>query len=143
MAEGGRTIDVGGGFTVTVKADEAEAAVLETTEPPGLSPPVHIHRDCAEGFYVLEGEYVMYVDDREIVCGPGSFVFVPQGVRHTFRTGHAPGRKLNFSFPAAMVGYFDDLAAALGRGDVDDAELEAIAARHAMEIVGPPPDRYI
>ena len=42
-----------------------------------------------------------------------------------------------------MIGYFDDLAAALGRGDVDDAELEAIADRHAMEIVGPPPDRYI
>jgi mannose-6-phosphate isomerase-like protein (cupin superfamily) len=143
MVESGRTIDFGGGFTVTVKADEAEASVLETTEPPGLSPPVPIHRDCAEGFYVLEGEYVMYVEDREIVCGPGSFVFVPLGARHTFRTGQAPGRKLNFYFPAAMIGYFDDLAAALGRGDVDDAELESIADRHGMEIVGPPPDRYI
>jgi len=70
-------------------------------------------------------------------------VFVPVGARHTFRTGDVPGRKLNFYFPAAMVGYFDDLAAALDSGDVDDAELQAIAARHAMEIVGPPPDRYI
>jgi hypothetical protein len=85
----------------------------------------------------------MYVEDREIVCGPGSFVFVPRGAPHTFRTGAAPGRKLNFYFPAAMIGYFDELAAAVARGDVDDDELEAIAARHAMEIVGPPPDRYI
>jgi mannose-6-phosphate isomerase-like protein (cupin superfamily) len=143
MVGRGRTIDFGDGFTVTVKADEAAASVLETTEPPGLSPPVHIHHDCAEGFYVLEGEYVMYVEDREIVCGPGSFVFVPRGAPHTFRTGAAPGRKLNFYFPAAMIGYFDELAAAVARGDVDDDELEAIAARHAMEIVGPPPDRYI
>jgi len=67
MVDSGRTIDFGGGFTVTVKAEEAEASVLETTEPPGLSPPVHIHHDCAEGFYVLEGEYVIYVEDREIV----------------------------------------------------------------------------
>jgi mannose-6-phosphate isomerase-like protein (cupin superfamily) len=143
MVESGRTIDFGGGFTVTIKAEHEQASVLETTEPPGLSPPVHIHHDCAEAFYVLEGEYVMYVEDREIVCGPGSFVYVPLGARHTFRTGDAPGRKLNFYFPAAMIGYFDDLAAALGRSDVGDEQLEAIAVRHAMEIVGPPPDRYI
>jgi hypothetical protein len=143
MVERGRTIDFGDGFTVTVKADEPEASVLETTEPPGLSPPVHIHHDCAEAFYVLDGEYVMFVEDREIVCGPGSFVFVPLGSAHTFKTGDVPSRKLNFYFPSAMIGYFDELAAALDRGDVGDDDLEAIAARHAMEIVGPPPDRYI
>jgi mannose-6-phosphate isomerase-like protein (cupin superfamily) len=143
MVERGRTIDFGNGFTVTVKADEAEVSVLETTEPPGLSPPVHIHHDCAEAFYVLDGEYVMVLQSREIVCGPGSFVFVPLGAPHTFRTGDVPSRKLNFYFPSAMIGYFDELAAALGRGDVGDDDLEAIAERHAMEIVGPPPDRYI
>jgi mannose-6-phosphate isomerase-like protein (cupin superfamily) len=147
MVDRGRMIDFGDGFTVTVKADDRQSggvmSVLETTEPPGLSPPVHVHHDCAEAFYVLEGEYLMYVEGHEVLCGPGSFLFVPQGARHTFRTGDLPGRKLNVYVPAAMVGYFDDLAAALGRGDVDDDELSAIAAAHAMEIVGPPPDRYI
>jgi mannose-6-phosphate isomerase-like protein (cupin superfamily) len=146
-AADGRSIDLGDGFAVSVKADKDQTggvlSVLETQEPPGFGPPLHVHHDCAEAFYVLDGEYVMYLDDREVVCGPGSFVFVPQGVRHGFRTGDVTSRKLNFYFPASMVGYFDDLAAALRREDVGDDELGQIAARHAMEIVGPPSERYV
>jgi len=52
-------------------------------------------------------------------------------------------RKLNFYFPGSMIGYFDDLAAALRSEGVTDADLARIAADHAMEIVGPPSDRYI
>lgn len=143
----GRAIDLGEGFSVAVKADERQTggvvSVLETEEPPGFGPPLHVHHDCAEAFYVLEGEYVMYLDDDEVVCPAGSFIFVPQGVRHGFRTGDVASRKLNFYFPASMIGYFDDLAAAVCQQDVSDDELAQIAALHAMEIVGPPSERYV
>jgi mannose-6-phosphate isomerase-like protein (cupin superfamily) len=142
----GRLIDLGD-FGMTVKASEAETAgvvsVLEAQEPPGFGPPMHVHHDCAEAFYVLEGEYIMYLDDREFVCSAGSFIFIPQGVRHGFRVGEVSSRKLNFYFPASMIGYFDDLAAALGRDDVKDDDLAEIATTHAMEIVGPPSERYV
>jgi mannose-6-phosphate isomerase-like protein (cupin superfamily) len=142
----GRVIDLGD-FGMTVKASEAETdgivSVLEAEEPPGFGPPVHVHHDCAEAFYVLEGEYVMQLEDREVVCPAGSFVFVPQGVRHGFRVGDVPSRKLNFYFPAAMVGYFDALAAALGRDGVSDDDLAGIASSYAMEVVGPPSERYV
>lgn len=143
----GRAIDLGEGFAVAVKADAGQTggvvSVLETQEPPGFGPPLHMHHDCAEAFYVLEGEYVMQLDDDWVVCGPGAFVFIPQGVPHAFQTGDVPSRKLNFYFPASMVGYFDDLAAALRREEVSEDELSEIADRHAMEIVGPPADRYV
>ena len=143
----GRQIDFGDGFAVTVKADEHETggvvSVLETEEPAGLGPPMHVHHDCAEAFYVLEGEYVMYLDEREVVCPAGSFIFIRQGTRHSFRTGDVPIRKLNLYFPASMVGYFDDLASALEREGVGDPELAEIAAAHAMEIVGPPSESYV
>jgi quercetin dioxygenase-like cupin family protein len=143
----GRRIDLGDGFVVVVKADERDTAgavsLLETHEPPGLGPPVHVHDDCAEAFYVLEGEYVMMLASEEVVCGPGSFVFIPRGAPHTFKTCGVASRKLNFYFPAAMVGYFDALATALAGGLVDEAELGRIAREHAMEIVGPPPERYV
>jgi len=42
-----------------------------------------------------------------------------------------------------MTGYFDDLAAALQRDDIRDEDLADIAAAHAMEIVGPPSERYV
>jgi mannose-6-phosphate isomerase-like protein (cupin superfamily) len=145
--EEGRPIDLGEGFAVVVKADELQTggvvSVLETQEPPGFGPPVHVHHDCAEAFYVLEGEYVMFLGDAEVVCPPGSFIFVPQDVPHGFRTGGTVGRKLNFYFPASMVGYFDDLAATLPQEDVGEDELAQIAAKHRMEIVGPPSDRYV
>ncbi|MBA3428289.1 MAG: cupin domain-containing protein [Actinobacteria bacterium] len=142
----GRFIDLGD-FGMTVKATETDTAgvvsVLEAEEPPGFGPPIHVHHDCAEAFYVLDGEYIIFLDDREVVCPAGSFIFIPQGARHGFRVGNVPSRKLNFYFPASMVGYFDDLAAALRRDDVRDDDLAEIAVNHAMEIVGPPSERYV
>ena len=54
-----------------------------------------------------------------------------------------PSRKLNFYFPAVMVGYFDELSAALRNDDVDESLLADIARRHSMEIVGPVPESYV
>ena len=76
---------------------------------------------------------------------------MPGGVIHLhpgrdaprLQVGAAPSRKLNFSFPAAMVGYFDDLSDAIGNDDVDDRLLADIARRHSMEVVGPVPDSYV
>jgi mannose-6-phosphate isomerase-like protein (cupin superfamily) len=143
----GRFIDLGD-FGMTVKADAHETgglvSVLEADEQaPGFGPPIHVHHDAAEAFYVLEGEYIMYLEDREFVCPAGSFIFIPVGIRHGFRVGDVRSRKLNFLFPAAMVGYFDDLAEALRRDDVGDEALAEIARRHSMEIVGPPSERYV
>ena len=142
----GRVIDLVD-FGMTVKAGSEETggvvSALEATEPPGFGPPIHVHHDCAEAFYVLEGEYVMYLEDEEVVCPAGSFIFIPQGARHGFRVGDVPSRKLNLYFPASMVGYFDELAHALRGEQVQEAELDAIAAANGMEIVGPPSERYV
>ena len=136
-----------GDFEMHVKADAPSTggvvSVLEAVEPPGFGPPVHVHDDAAEAFYVLDGEYIMSLDGEEHRCPAGSFVFIPAGVPHGFRVGDAPSRKLNLYFPAAMTGYFDDLAAALTRADVTEAELAAIAEAHRMRIVGPPSERYV
>ena len=85
----------------------------------------------------------MFLEDREVTCPAGSFVFIPLGMRHGFRVGSVPSRKLNFYFPAVMIGYFDDLSDALRRDHVVDDELAEIARRHSMEIVGPVPEGYV
>jgi mannose-6-phosphate isomerase-like protein (cupin superfamily) len=141
----GRAIDLGS-FAMTLKASSDDTggifSLLEAAEPPGFGPPLHIHHDAAEAFYVLEGEYVMFLDEREVRCPAGTFLFIPAGMRHGFRVGPVPSRKLNFYFPAAMVGYFDELSAAVARGDAVD-EIDAIATRHNMEVVGPVPESYV
>ncbi len=85
----------------------------------------------------------MNLDGNEFSCPAGSFIFIPRGVPHGFNVGEAPSRKLNFYFPASMIGYFDDLAAALSRADLTDDELAFIAQAHSMKIVGPPTERYV
>lgn len=142
----GRAIDLGT-FAMTVKATAETTgglvSVLEATEPPGFGPPMHIHHDAAEAFYVLEGEYLMFLAEREVRCPAGTFIFIPAGLPHSFRVGDAPSRKLNFFFPAAMIGYFDELAAAVIDRQADEAILDGIARRHGMEIVGAVPDSYL
>jgi mannose-6-phosphate isomerase-like protein (cupin superfamily) len=140
-----RTIDVGG-FTVIVHADRTETgsafSLIETAEGAPGGPPLHVHRDAAESFYVIEGEYLMHLDGRDFRCPAGSFIYVPSGMPHTFRSVAAGSRKLNLYAPAAMVGYFDDLADAIAQG-VDEEGLTEIATRHAMDVVGPVPEGYL
>ncbi len=51
----------------------------------GAQVPVHSHGHRDECFDVLEGEGTFLVDGREIRAGPGSFLYVPAGVRHGLR----------------------------------------------------------
>ena len=142
----GRSIDLGN-FTMSVKATAEQTndafTLLEADEPPGFGPPMHIHRETAEAFYVVAGEYVIFVKDEEYACPAGSFVFIPAGVRHGFRVGSQPSRKLNLYMPAAMIGYFDELSAALANGTADPDALSQIADRFGMDVIGPVPEGYL
>lgn len=142
----GRPIDLGS-FRMSVKADRADTdgafSLLEATEPPGFGPPLHIHRDAAEAFYVLEGEYVIFLGAEEFICPAGSFIFIPARMPHGFRVGPVASRKLNLYTPAAMVGYFDELAAATRAGVVEPAALTEIAGRYSVDVLGPVPEGYV
>jgi len=141
-----RTIEVGG-FTVVVHADadvtDGAFSLIETGDTEiGSGPPLHIHRDVAESFFVIDGAYVMVVGTREVRCEAGSFIHVPRGLPHTFRVDAPESRKLNLYTPAGMVGYFDDLAAGI-RAGLGPERLDAIAERYAMDVVGAIPEGYL
>jgi oxalate decarboxylase/phosphoglucose isomerase-like protein (cupin superfamily) len=135
------------GFAMCVKASRSETgglfAMLESDEPPGFGPPLHIHYDTAEAFYVLKGEYRIFVGGENWVCPAGSFIYIPAGQTHGFRVGDVPSSKLNLYAPAAMVGYFDDLSKAMHAGDAYPDLLADIARKHSMEVVGPVPEGYL
>ena len=141
----GRSIDLGG-FRMSVKATNEDTSgsftLLEADEPANFGPPLHLHRDAAEAFYVLEGEYLLFIQGREYSCPAGSFIFIPAGVEHGFRVGAVASRKLVLFAPAAMVGYFDDLSAAIASGRVEPDALSGIALKYGMEVLGPVPESY-
>ena len=120
-------------------------SLLQTRrEPPGFGPPLHRHQDAAEAFFVLDGHYVLYVDEEQHDCPSGTFAYVPRAVPHTFRVvSQTPGTKLNLFTPAAMTGFFADLAAAEAQGGASPETVDTIAARHAMDVLGPVPETYL
>ncbi len=144
----GRLLDLGN-FQAVVLADAPSTSgaftVLQTQgEPSGFGPPLHVHRDAAEAFYVLEGTYLMHVEDNQHLCAPGSFVYVPPNVVHTFKVvSQEAGRKLNLFSPAAMVGFFEELAEAEANGTATPELLDEISERNHMEVVGPVPETYL
>jgi quercetin dioxygenase-like cupin family protein len=148
LPDQGRLLDLGNFQAVVLAAGSqtsGDLTVLQTQgEPTGFGPPLHRHRDAAEAFFVLEGEYLMFLDGEQHLCPPGSFVYVPRDVPHTFKvSSDGPGRKLNLFTPAAMISFFEELAAAEAAGTAAPSVLDEIATRNQMEVLGPVPDSYL
>lgn len=139
----GRPIHVVGG-DVTIKISSRDTggafAVFEGRTPPLQGPPLHLHRDQDEWWYIVEGEYRFEVDGREIYAGAGDTVFAPRGSRHTFQNiGTAPGRMLATVVPGGVDVFFEELETAAPRGAVPDpTKMLPIFEKHGQELLGPP-----
>jgi quercetin dioxygenase-like cupin family protein len=96
------------GLRVSLLVEVDEIAIAEvTTEPGGLSPPLHVHRRHSESFYVLAGELTFTANGSELRATAGSWVQVPPGVPHTFAaTGSEEARFLDIHTPSCGFGDF-------------------------------------
>jgi quercetin dioxygenase-like cupin family protein len=141
--EGIRTCDLGG-TTVTTKADGATTGdafvVAETTlAPGGFEPPLHLHREMAESFYVLSGRVEATVGSDRTIVGAGTFVSVPPGVAHTMSVvGADPVRMLLIlSNPERATQMLDTLERVFADGDPDPQTAGPLLAQIDMEILAP------
>jgi quercetin dioxygenase-like cupin family protein len=89
---------------ITRKAARTETgghwAVGEAWQDPGFDNPPHTH-DEAEAFYVLDADPVEEV-------GPGTFVLIPPGAVHGFRTGPQGGKLICFWPSTVEAAFFND-----------------------------------
>ena len=60
-----------------------DLAFADALAPVGSSPPMHIHHDEDEAWYLLEGRMRFRCGDDELLAEPGSFVFAPRGIPHS------------------------------------------------------------
>jgi mannose-6-phosphate isomerase-like protein (cupin superfamily) len=61
-----------------------QTVVLEMTLPVGSAPPLHVHADLDDSWYILDGQMAVRCGDDEFVVGAGHWVSMPRGVPHTF-----------------------------------------------------------
>jgi mannose-6-phosphate isomerase-like protein (cupin superfamily) len=120
-----------------VSADQSGGSFeLFEYEGPAV-PPVHVHRDREEVFFILEGHFTFTVGDETIEADPGTAVLVPRGTPHGFRPD--PGAKALFVVaPAGLGGFFRDLGAALAAGRSSDEIRAELAGRYDSHPAGGP-----
>ena len=84
--------------------------VFEILFPPNSGPPLHVHEREDEAFYVLEGGLSVRMNDEEFEASAGSFVFLPRGIPHTFRSSSDGARVLLLVVPSGLEGFFRALS---------------------------------
>ena len=100
-----------GGGLATIKATGKQTgdlySIVEVLEPEGAQAPLHLHRKEDEAFYVLEGEMTFRIGEETIKARPGSFVFGPRGVPHTYTVDSGPARLLFLLSPPGFEGFIE------------------------------------
>jgi mannose-6-phosphate isomerase-like protein (cupin superfamily) len=122
-------------------ADTNDAfAVVEDVTPPNGGPPLHIHYEQDEWWYVLEGEFLFEVDGEQIRVGAGATVFAPKGSRHAFQNvGGTPGRTIVTVVPGGLDRFFEEVDATVQPdAPPDPVVISALFRKHGMELLGPP-----
>jgi mannose-6-phosphate isomerase len=77
-----------------VLADEVDHKVKRITVRPGSRLSLQRHHRRAEHWYVIQGEAVVTVDERELRYGPGQSLDIPRGSAH--RVANAGTEELVF-----------------------------------------------
>ena len=121
-------------------------SILENMMPHGFSPPMHVHHQEAETFYVVEGTFRFEMDGKVTIAGPGDVVHAPAGSRHSFLAMSPDGGR----FLTVTQGGFEDMVREASRPAQDglpeqvapDAAQQQMLAdaclRNGIELIGAP-----
>ena len=115
------------------------ASVIETLHAPGFGPPLHRHAET-EVFRVLQGRYLMRLDDRCFEITEGDVVTVPGGTPHAFvNLSDRPSRQLVLITPGMHADvFFRELSALMAGGPPARTALDEFGRQWGVEFLGPP-----
>ena len=105
--------------------------------------PLHLHPNEDEGLYVLEGELLIHLDQKEQVVGEGGVFIVPRGVPHAFKVTSKTVRLLTWQTPGTGEPFYRDATDADPHHQTSHAHriarLREAAGAHAYDECGPAP----
>src|SRR5689334_18010630 len=114
-------------------------SVVESHDVPGGGPPPHIHHREDETFQILEGEYEFMVGGKTILARPGTTLFAPRGVAHTYRyLGKTPGKLMCVITPSGFEGFFEEIGGMPPAEQQNIPRVLEIAKNFGLEILPPP-----
>jgi mannose-6-phosphate isomerase-like protein (cupin superfamily) len=142
-ADEGRRFSIGPD-QVTVKGvspGDGGFAVVDYRAAPGVpGPPVHVHADIDEAWYLLDGTLDVLVGDERRRVEPGGFVLVPASVPHGFaNAGSGWARWIGILSPGTALTMLEELGALMPEDGAPDVDaVVAMLAGYRTAVVGPP-----
>jgi quercetin dioxygenase-like cupin family protein len=138
----GKRVNIGGlgvDFKVWGASTCGGLAIVEHPMAPGRLVPPHLHRREDELSYVLEGAFGIRVGDEVATAVPGSYVFKPRGVPHTFwNPGPQSARLIELIWPAGFERFFeelDEIVRTAANPEDLAARRDALGRRYGLEFV--------
>jgi quercetin dioxygenase-like cupin family protein len=140
-----RSVWFNGGL-LTIHADSTDTngafALVEFNGRSGGEPPLHVHRNEDELFYVIEGRLLVTRGAEELALEAGDAAFLPRGIPHTFRIASEKARALTYITPGGFEGYFRTIGRPAERLTLDPnppapdfAQMEKVAAQFGISFV--------
>ncbi|MFY8115150.1 MAG: cupin domain-containing protein [Rhabdaerophilum sp.] len=107
------------------------------TFPPGTFVPPHIHPTQDEFIYMLEGNFELLLDGREVKAGPGDLIRLPMGLPHgIFNKSDQVVKCFFWVSPTRRL--YDLFWAIHSMKDQNPAEVVALSAKHEVDFLPPP-----
>ena len=123
---------------ISGKDTDNEVAVFEQTGlTPNGGPPLHIHPEQDEWFYVIEGDYLFVVGKDKYQIKAGDTIFLPRKVAHAFVQLSEKGKMIVSYVPAGKMEAFFAVTDKW-TSPPSKEEIVQVFAEHGMQVVGPP-----
>ncbi|MDZ7650720.1 MAG: cupin domain-containing protein [Cytophagales bacterium] len=123
---------------ISAKDTDNDLAVFEQTGlTPNGGPPLHIHPNQDEWFYVIEGEYLFQVGEDKYQMKAGDTIFVPRKVQHAFVQLTEKGKMIVSYLPAGKMEAFFSVTDKWTSPPTKE-EIAKVFEDHDMQVVGAP-----
>lgn len=122
---------------VSTKDTDGQFCVYEYVGVQKVGPPLHIHLNQDEFFYIIEGSYLFQVGDERKTLEAGDTAFLPRNIPHTWLQLTDKGKLIYLTQPAGtMEAFFSKMSSF--KTMPTQGEISKIFAAHELRLVGPP-----
>ena len=99
-----------GEWKITKEGSRGAFSLVEVNDKTVREISPHRHTREDEAWYVIEGELSFEVGEQRATAGPGTFVYAPRDVPHSFKVTKTPARYLILFSPAGIELLFSEVA---------------------------------
>ena len=123
---------------LTSEDTNGQIMLMVDESPAGSGPPLHVHARDDELWIIQSGCYEFHINGESVEAGPGTVVYGPHEIPHTFRViSETPGRSFTLLIPGGFEYFFRRSAQEFATGAPDLHKIFQIGAEHGITFLTP------